>query len=214
MNYNKLIDHTLLAPTATKSQIEKLCQEAKDNNFASVCVNGDYVELAAHLLNVENCDVKVCTVIGFPLGSMSTTAKVLEARQAIFDGADEIDMVINVSWLKDKEYERLAYELGRMRRQCQNRLLKVILETCLLTDEEIVKACELCKEAGADFVKTSTGFSTGGATVHAVKLMRETVGPEMGVKASGGVKTKKDLEDMVAAGATRIGTSHGVDLVK
>ncbi len=214
MNYNKLIDHTLLAPTATKSQIEKLCQEAKDNNFASVCVNGDYVELAAHLLNVENCDVKVCTVVGFPLGAMSTTAKVLEARQAIFDGADEIDMVINISWLKDKEYERLAYELGRMRRQCQNRLLKVILETCLLTDEEIVKACELCKEAGVDFVKTSTGFSTGGATVHAVKLMRETVGPEMGVKASGGVKTKKDLEDMVAAGATRIGTSHGVDLIK
>jgi len=214
MNYNKLIDHTLLAPTATKSQIEKLCQEAKDNNFASVCVNRDYVELAAHLLNVENCDVKVCTVVGFPLGAMSTTAKVLEARQAIFDGADEIDMVINISWLKDKEYERLAYELGRMRRQCQNRLLKVILETCLLTDEEIVKACELCKEAGVDFVKTSTGFSTGGATVHAVKLMRETVGPEMGVKASGGVKTKKDLEDMVAAGATRIGTSHGVDLIK
>lgn len=214
MNYNKLIDHTLLAPTATKSQIEKLCQEAKDNNFASVCVNGDYVELASHLLNVENCDVKVCTVVGFPLGAMSTTAKVLEARQAIFDGADEVDMVINISWLKDKEYERLAYELGRMRRQCQNRVLKVILETCLLTDEEIVKACELCKEAGADFVKTSTGFSTGGATVHAVKLMRDTVGPDMGVKASGGVKTRKDLEDMVAAGATRIGTSHGIDLVK
>ncbi|MDD4532478.1 MAG: deoxyribose-phosphate aldolase [Bacilli bacterium] len=214
MKYNKLIDHTLLSPTATKAQIEKLCQEAKDNNFASVCVNGDYVELASHLLHVENCDVKVCTVVGFPLGSMSTTAKVLEARQAIFDGADEIDMVINVSWLKDKEYERLAYELGRMRRQCQNRVLKVILETCLLSDEEIVKACQLCKEAGADFVKTSTGFSTGGATVHAVKLMRKTVGPEMGVKAAGGIRTRKDLEDLVAAGATRIGTSHGIDLVK
>ncbi|MFA6796187.1 MAG: deoxyribose-phosphate aldolase [Bacilli bacterium] len=214
MNYNKLIDHTLLAPTATKAQIEKLCQEAKENDFASVCVNGDYVELAAHLLHVENCDVKVCTVVGFPLGAMSTTAKVLEARQAIFDGADEIDMVINISWLKDKEYERLDYELRRMRRQCQNRILKVILETCLLTDEEIVKACELCKEAGADFVKTSTGFSTGGATVHAVKLMRETVGPEMGVKASGGVRTRADLEAMVEAGATRIGTSHGVDLIK
>lgn len=214
MKYNKLIDHTLLSPTATKAQIEKLCQEAKDNNFASVCVNGDYVELASHLLHVENCDVKVCTVVGFPLGSMSTTAKVLEARQAIFDGADEIDMVINISWLKDKEYERLAYELGRMRRQCQNRVLKVILETCLLSDEEIVKACQLCKEAGADFVKTSTGFSTGGATVHAVKLMRKTVGPEMGVKAAGGIRTRKDLEDLVAAGATRIGTSHGIDLVK
>lgn len=214
MNYNKLIDHTLLAPTATKAQIEKLCQEAKENDFASVCVNGDYVELAAHLLHVENCDVKVCTVVGFPLGAMSTTAKVLEARQAIFDGADEIDMVINISWLKDKEYERLDYELRRMRRQCQNRILKVILETCLLTDEEIVKACELCKEVGADFVKTSTGFSTGGATVHAVKLMRETVGPEMGVKASGGVRTRADLEAMVEAGATRIGTSHGVDLIK
>lgn len=214
MKYNKLIDHTLLSPTATKAQIEKLCQEAKDNNFASVCVNGDYVELASHLLHVENCDVKVCTVVGFPLGSMSTTAKVLEARQAIFDGADEIDMVINISWLKDKEYERLAYELGRMRRQCQNRVLKVILETCLLSDEEIVKACQLCKEAGADFVKTSTGFSTGGATVHAVKLMRKTVGQEMGVKAAGGIRTRKDLEDLVAAGATRIGTSHGIDLVK
>ncbi len=212
MDYNKLIDHTNLKQDAQEADIIKLCDEAKEHHFASVCVNPNYVSLCKERL--AGSDVKVCTVIGFPLGQTTTTAKIDETKDAIFEGADEIDMVINVSWIKDKRYDKVLYEIQRLKRYCHDRILKVILETCLLSDEEIVKACEIAKEAGADFVKTSTGFSKGGATVHAVELMRKTVGPDMGVKASGGIKTKEDMIKMVEAGASRIGTSSGVELVK
>ena len=212
MDYNKLIDHTNLKQDAQEADIIKLCDEAKEHHFASVCVNPNYVSLCKERL--AGSDVKVCTVIGFPLGQTTTTAKIDETKDAIFEGADEIDMVINVSWIKDKHYDKVLYEIQRLKRYCHDRILKVILETCLLSDEEIVKACEIAKEAGADFVKTSTGFSKGGATVHAVELMRKTVGPDMGVKASGGIKTKEDMIKMVEAGASRIGTSSGVELVK
>lgn len=212
MDYNKLIDHTNLKQDAQEADIIKLCDEAKEHHFASVCVNPNYVSLCKERL--AGSDVKVCTVIGFPLGQTTTTAKIDETKDAIFEGADEIDMVINVSWIKDKRYDKVLYEIQRLKRYCHDRILKVILETCLLSDEEIVKACEIAKKAGADFVKTSTGFSKGGATVHAVELMRKTVGPDMGVKASGGIKTKEDMVKMVEAGASRIGTSSGVELVK
>jgi deoxyribose-phosphate aldolase len=214
MEYNKYIDHTLLSPTATEKDIRKLCAEALKYDFASVCVNGDYVELAHSLLNVPGSTVHVCTVVGFPLGSMDTIAKVDEAKEAIFCGADEIDMVINISWLKDKKYDMIKFELERMRRTCGSKILKVILECCLLTDEEKIKACELCKEASVDFVKTSTGFSTGGATVHDVELMKKVVGDYPHIKASGGIRDKETMLAMIKAGATRIGTSHGVDLIK
>lgn len=212
MDYNKLIDHTNLKQDAQEADIIKLCDEAKEHHFASVCVNPNYVSLCKERL--AGSDVKVCTVIGFPLGQTTTTAKIDETKDAIFEGADEIDMVINVSWIKDKRYDKVLYEIQRLKRYCHDRILKVILETCLLSDEEIVKACEIAKKAGADFVKTSTGFSKGGATVHAVELMRKTVGSDMGVKASGGIKTKEDMVKMVEAGANRIGTSSGVELVK
>ena len=211
MNYNKLIDHTILKQNATISDIEKLCKEAIEFNFMSVCVNPAYVEMCANIL--KNSDVKVCTVIGFPLGANSTAVKVFETHDAIKNGADEIDMVINVTMLKDKEYNYVFNEIKAIKNACEDKLLKVILETCLLTDEEIVKACELSVEAGADFVKTSTGFSTGGATVHHVALMRKTVGPNIGVKASGGIRTHEDLLSMVEAGANRIGTSAGCKII-
>ncbi len=212
MEYNRLIDHTLLKPDATKEEIKKLCQEAAQYDFASVCVNPGWVSYCKEQL--KGTRVNVCTVIGFPLGATSTQAKVLETTAALLDGCDEFDMVINIGKLKDGEYEYVEDEIAKLKKVVGNHVLKVIIETCLLSDEEKVKACQLAKKAGADFVKTSTGFSKGGATVHDVSLMRETVGPEMGVKASGGVKTKKELLDMVKAGANRIGTSHGIDLVK
>lgn len=212
MEYNKLIDHTLLKADASEDQIRKLCEEAKKYHFASCCVNGDYVSLVHELL--EGSGVKTCTVVGFPLGSMSTSAKVDEAKEAIFDGADEIDMVINVSWLKDKKYDQISFELERMRRTCGQKVLKVILETCLLTKDEIIKACELCKAASVDFVKTSTGFSKGGATVEDVALMKKVCGDYPHVKASGGISSKEFMEELVKAGASRIGTSHGIELVK
>lgn len=212
MDYNRLIDHTLLAPDATEAQIRKLCEEAKQYDFASVCVNPCYVAFCQRQL--EGSRVHVCTVIGFPLGATSTESKIFEAEQALEDGADEIDMVINVGALKDKRYRYVENEIHRLKKACGDKVLKVILETCLLTDDEKVKACELAKSAGADFVKTSTGFSKGGATVHDVELMRKTVGPAMGVKASGGVRSKEEMVAMVKAGATRIGTSHGVELMK
>lgn len=212
MEYNRLIDHTLLKPDATKEEIKKLCQEAAQYDFASVCVNPGWVSYCKEQL--EGTRVNVCTVIGFPLGATSTQAKVLETTAALLDGCDEFDMVINIGKLKDGEYEYVEDEIAKLKKVVGNHVLKVIIETCLLSDEEKVKACQLAKKAGADFVKTSTGFSKGGATVHDVSLMRETVGPEMGVKASGGVKTKEELLDMVKAGANRIGTSHGIDLVK
>ena len=211
MKYNKLIDHTLLKQDATPEQIIKLCEEAKEFDFMSVCVNPAYVPLAAKCL--EGSDVKVCTVIGFPLGMNLTKTKVEEAELCIKQGADEIDMVINVGMLKAGHDDYVKEEIKLLKEVAGSRVLKVIIETCLLTDEEKVRACQLSKEAGADFVKTSTGFSTGGATVHDVALMRKTVGPDMGVKASGGVRTHEDLIAMVEAGANRIGTSNGTKII-
>ena len=211
MNYNKLIDHTLLKQDATPEQIVKLCDEAKQFDFMSVCVNPAYVPLAAECL--KGSDVKVCTVIGFPLGMNLTKTKVEEAELCIKQGADEIDMVINVGMLKAGCDDYVKEEIRLLKEAAGSRVLKVIIETCLLTDDEKVRACIASKEAGADFVKTSTGFSTGGATAHDVALMRKTVGPDMGVKASGGVRTHEDLVAMVEAGANRIGTSNGTKII-
>lgn len=212
MQYNKLIDHTLLKQDARKEAIIQLCEEAKQYHFCSVCINPGFIKLCAEKL--KDSDVKVCTVIGFPLGATSTKSKVEEVKQAIIDGADELDMVINVSYLKDRDLEYVLNDIKAVvdEAHASHKLVKVIIETCLLTDEEKVIACELSKKAGADFVKTSTGFSTGGATKEDVALMRKTVGAEMGVKASGGVRTFEDMIAMVEAGANRIGTSGGVKL--
>lgn len=213
MNINKLIDHTALKPNTNKESILKLIAEAKTYDFASVCVNPCWVALAHQEL--KNTDVKVCTVIGFPLGANTTEVKVFETKDAIEKGAQEIDMVINIAMLKDKEYDYVENEIHQIVEAAKDKaIVKVIIETCLLTDEEKIKACELSKKAGADFVKTSTGFSTGGATVHDIALMRKTVGAEMGVKASGGVHTHEEALAMVEAGATRIGASVGVKLLK
>ena len=212
MNYNKLIDHTLLKQDAMPEQIIKLCDEAKHFDFMSVCVNPAYVPLAAECL--KDSDVKVCTVIGFPLGMNLTKTKVEEAVLAVKEGAEEVDMVINVGMLKAGHDDYVKEEIYEIKQAVgRNIVLKVIIESCLLNNDEIVRACLAAKAAGADFVKTSTGFSTGGATVEAVKLMRETVGPEMGVKASGGVRTHEDLIAMVEAGANRIGTSSGAKII-
>ncbi|BDA09531.1 deoxyribose-phosphate aldolase [Megamonas funiformis] len=213
MNINKLIDHTALKPNTNKKSILKLIAEAKTYDFASVCVNPCWVALAHQEL--KNTDVKVCTVIGFPLGANTTEVKVFETKDAIEKGAQEIDMVINIAMLKDKEYDYVENEIHQIVEAAKDKaIVKVIIETCLLTDEEKIKACELSQKAGADFVKTSTGFSTGGATVHDIALMRKTVGAEMGVKASGGVHTHEEALAMVEAGATRIGASAGVKLLK
>jgi len=211
MNYNKLIDHTLLKQDATPEQIVKLCEEAKQYDFMSVCVNPAYVPLAAQCL--KGSDVKVCTVIGFPLGMNLTKTKVEEAELAIKEGADEIDMVINVGMLKAGHDDYVEEEIRELKAVAGSKVLKVIIETCLLTDDEKVRACVASKNAGADFVKTSTGFSTGGATPADVALMRKTVGPDMGVKASGGVSSHEDLIAMVEAGASRIGTSKGTKII-
>lgn len=212
MKYNKLIDHTLLKADASEEEIIKLCKEAKEYDFMSVCVNPCFLELVKKEL--AGSDVKACVVVGFPLGAMRSEAKAFEAKNAVENGANEVDVVINVGALKDKKYDYVLNELKLVRNAIPNVVLKVIIETCLLTKEEIIKASELVKESGADFVKTSTGFSKYGARVEDVKLMRETVGPDFGVKASGGVKTHEDLLNMVEAGATRIGTSNGVALMK
>ncbi|MBM6749083.1 deoxyribose-phosphate aldolase [Megamonas rupellensis] len=213
MNINKLIDHTALKPNTTKESILKLITEAKTYDFASVCVNPCWIELAHQEL--KNTDVKVCTVIGFPLGANTTEVKVFEAKDAIEKGAQEIDMVINIAMLKDKEYDYVENEIHQIVEAAKDKaIVKVIIEACLLTDEEKIKACELSQKAGADFVKTSTGFSTGGATVHDVALMRKTVGTDMGVKASGGVHTHEEALTMIEAGANRIGASAGVKLLK
>lgn len=206
------IDHTLLKPEATEKQVENLCAEAVEYNFCSVCVNPWFVPLCAKLL--RRSGVKVCTVIGFPLGATTPETKAYETRNVIGEGAEECDMVINVGALKSGDYGLVERDVrGVVRAARANTIVKVILETCLLTDEEKVKACEIAKKAGADYVKTSTGFSTGGATAEDIALMRKTVGPEMGVKASGGVRTKEDAENMVKAGATRIGASASVKIV-
>ncbi len=208
----KLFDHTILKADATREAVAKICEEAKEYGFMSVCVNSYYTAFVAEKL--KDSDVKVCTVVGFPLGQMSTKAKAAETELAVKDGADEIDMVINVGALKDKEYDVVCNDIKEVKKACGQALLKVIIETCLLTDEEKVKACELAKEAGADYVKTSTGFSTGGADAHDVELMRKTVGDSMGVKASGGIRDKETAEKMVKAGARRLGTSATVAICK
>lgn len=209
-----MIDHTLLKPDATPDQIAQLCYEARKYGFASVCVNPTHVRLCADLL--KGTPVKVCTVIGFPLGATSPEVKAFETQTAIHQGATEIDMVINIGALKAGDYELVARDIRSVVQvgHSAGALVKVILETGLLNEEEKVTACLLSKEAGADFVKTSTGFSTGGATVDDIALMRRVVGPEMGVKASGGVRTREDAESMVKAGASRIGASAGVKIVQ
>lgn len=212
MKLTSIIDHTLLAADATSAQIARLCQEAREYSFASVCVNSCRVAQARTLL--EGCPVKVCTVVGFPLGAMSTRAKADETRSAVEDGADEIDMVINVGYIKDGDWDGVLDDIMAVREACKGRVLKVILETCLLTDDEIVRACRTAVRAGADFVKTSTGFSKGGATVHAVSLMRSTVGADVGVKASGGIRDAESARAMVEAGASRLGCSAGVAIAK
>ena len=211
MSYAKYIDHTLLAMNATEDQIRKLCDEAKEYHFYSVCVNSGYVPLAASLLKGSN--VKVCSVVGFPLGAMLTSAKAFETEMAVKAGAQEIDMVINVGWLKSNNWQAVKNDIEAVFNACGDVPLKVILETCLLSKDEIVKVCNICKEIGVAFVKTSTGFSVSGATVEDVKLMCETVGDKMGVKASGGIRDRATAEKMVEAGATRLGASAGIAIV-
>lgn len=212
MNLAKYVDHTLLKQDATQEQIKQLCEEAAEYVFASVCINPYWVSYASDLL--AESDVKVCTVIGFPLGASSSATKFFEAKNAIDNGANEIDMVINVGELKAKNDANVQADIAAVVKASHpEAIVKVIIETCLLTKEEIVTACELSVAAGADFVKTSTGFSTGGATVEDVKLMKETVGDKALVKASGGVRSLEDAKNMIAAGADRLGTSSGIALV-
>jgi len=209
-----MIDHTLLKPDATQDQIAQLCYEARKYGFATVCVNPTYVRLCAQLL--KGSTVGICTVVGFPLGATPPEVKAYEAQRALDDGATEVDMVINIGALKSKDYALVERDIGTLARTSHagGSLLKVIIEAALLNDEEKVKACELAKAAGADYVKTSTGFGPGGATAHDVELMRRTVGPEMGIKAAGGIRNLEDAQTMVAAGATRIGASAGVKIVQ
>ncbi|WP_159543965.1 deoxyribose-phosphate aldolase [Streptococcus halichoeri] len=212
MEINQYIDHTLLKADSVKAQIDQLIAEAKDYHFASVCINPTWVAYAAKAL--KDSDVKVCTVVGFPLGATSSATKAFETQTALADGADEIDMVINIGALKDGDNQAVEKDIRGVVKASGDKLVKVIIETCLLTDEEKVRACQLAVKAGADFVKTSTGFSTGGATLADVKLMRETVGPDFGVKASGGARSFEDAKAFIEAGATRIGTSAGVAIMK
>ncbi len=207
----RMIDHTILKADATEMEVEKLCNEALEYNFASVCINPAMVEKAATML--KGSDVKVCTVIGFPLGATTTEVKAFETEDVIKKGATEVDMVINIGKLKEGNLEYVKKDIEAVVNAAKGKALtKVIIETCLLTDEEKVTACKLSKEAGADFVKTSTGFSTGGATASDIKLMRETVGPELGVKASGGVRSNADAIAMIENGATRIGASASISI--
>ncbi len=205
----KMIDHTLLKPEATEEMIKKVCKEALDYNFASVCINPGNVKLVSELL--KGSDVKVCTVIGFPLGANTSEVKAFETEDAIKNGAQEVDMVINIGKLKAKDYDYVKKDIEAVVNAAKGKALtKVIIETCLLTDEEKIAVCKLCKEAGADYVKTSTGFSTGGSTPEDVKLMRDTVGKDMGVKASGGVRSYEDALKVIEAGASRIGASASI----
>ncbi|GIN89670.1 deoxyribose-phosphate aldolase [Siminovitchia terrae] len=212
-NIAQMIDHTLLKPDATKEQIKALCEDAKEYEFASVCVNPVWVEAAAAFLN--GTDVKVCTVIGFPLGASTSDVKAFETKDAIEKGAQEVDMVINIGALKSRDLDLVEKDIQAVTAAAKDKaLVKVIIETCLLTDDEKQIACEISKQAGADFVKTSTGFSTGGATEQDVALMRKTVGSQMGVKASGGVRSQEDAVNMINSGATRIGTSSGAKILE
>lgn len=214
MNIAKYIDHTLLKPEATRKDVEKLCGEALEHGFYSVCINGCRVKYAAELLDPS--DVKVCAVIGFPLGASTTKVKVMETRTAVSDGADEIDMVMNIGKFKDEEYEYVLEDIKAVVEEAHGKdaLVKVILETCLLDNEEIVKACEICLEAGADFVKTSTGFNKEGATLEAVAVMKKTVGDRALVKAAGGVRNYQAAIDFINAGASRLGCSSSVAVVE
>ena len=212
MGLNKYIDHTILKATASGTDVQKLCEEAIEHEFYSVCVNGCYVADAKHLL--QGTDVKIAAVVGFPLGAMTTAAKVFEAKEAVENGASEIDMVINVAKLKDGEFKYVENEIRQIKEAIGDNVLKVIIETCYLTDEEKVKACELSLAAKADFVKTSTGFGTDGATYEDVKLMKSVVGDNAKVKASGGVRDKETAQKYINLGAERLGTSSGIDIVK
>ncbi|MGY0755937.1 deoxyribose-phosphate aldolase [Staphylococcus haemolyticus] len=212
MNYAKFIDHTLLKPESTRQQIDQIIDEAKEYNFKSICVNPTHVKYAAERLN--DSDVLVCTVIGFPLGANTTATKIFETEDAIKNGASEIDMVINIGALKDGRFEDVQKDIEGVVGAANGKTVKVIIETVLLSDEEKVKASELAKAAGADYVKTSTGFAGGGATPEDVKLMKDTVGDELEVKASGGVRSLEDFNKMIDAGATRIGASAGVQIIQ
>jgi deoxyribose-phosphate aldolase len=214
MKFAKYFDHTLLKPEATEADIKKLCAEAREYDFASVCVNSCYAEYAAQQLT--DCDVNVCCVVGFPLGAMCTDAKAFEADMACSAGASEIDMVISIGALRDGRFDDVSDDIAAVAGIVyeHDAILKVILETCLLTDEEIKKACTIAVDAGADFVKTSTGFSAGGAEADKVRLMKETVGDEAKVKASGGIRDLAAAEKMIEAGASRIGTSAAVSIMK
>ena len=212
MKLEKFIDHTILKPEATAEEVKKICSEAKEYGFASVCVNPYYAALVSNEL--KGTDINTCVVIGFPLGANTKEIKTLETVQAVKNGAQEVDMVINISALKNKTYEIVKEDIEAVVRAANKRaIVKVIIETCLLSEEEKVKACQIAKEAGADFVKTSTGFSTAGANSHDVALMRKTVGEEMGVKASGGIRDYDKALEMITAGASRIGVSASIAIV-
>lgn len=206
-----MIDHTILKPEAKKEDIEKICEEAKLNGFKSVCVNPCWVSLSSQILS--DTDVKICTVIGFPLGANTSSVKAFETKEFINNGCDEIDMVINIGFLKDKKYDAVKSDIKAVVDAAEGKLVKVILETCLLEKEEIMKASEISMEAGANFVKTSTGFSKAGALVEDIIIMRQVVGNNLGVKASGGIRTLEDFNNMVKAGATRIGASAGINII-
>ncbi|MBZ9609628.1 deoxyribose-phosphate aldolase [Clostridium estertheticum] len=213
MRIEQYIDHTLLKQEACEDQIIKVCSEAKEYGFASVCANAYYASLVRKEL--EGSNVKTCIVVGFPLGATTKEVKAFEAKQAIENGAQEIDMVVNVGAIKSNKFDVVKDEIKAVVGACKGyALVKVIIETCLLTDAQKVRVCQIAKEAGADFVKTSTGFSTGGATIHDVKLMRETVGAEMGVKASGAVRTAEDAKAVIEAGASRVGASSSIAIVQ
>jgi len=212
MNYNKMIDHTVLKADTPLETVKRICDEAMEYGFASVCINPCHVAYCADYL--KDSDVNVCTVIGFPLGANTSAVKAFETKDAIANGADEIDMVMNIGALKDKNYDLVRDDVKAVVEAANGTLVKVILETCLLTEDEIKKACELCVEAKVDYVKTSTGFSTRGATIEDVRIMKEAVHGKAKVKAAGGVRTPEDMVKIVAAGADRIGTSAGCSLVK
>ena len=212
MKINKFIEHTVLSQDADEKKIDKLIAEAKEHDFASVCVNSCWTKKCAEAL--KDSDVNVCVVVGFPLGAMDTKSKAFETKTAIENGADEIDMVINVGWLKSGRYSDVEDDIREVKKACGDKHLKVIIECCLLTDEEKVMACKLSEKAGADFVKTSTGFSKSGATVEDVALMRKTVGDRLGVKAAGGIRDGKTAVAMIKAGASRLGCSAGIKIIE
>ena len=212
MELNKYIDHTLLKPEAVEADIIKLCQEALEYNFMSVCVNPTWVSLASELL--DDSDVKVCTVIGFPLGATTSRVKALEAQEAVKSGASEVDMVINIGWVKSGDFDKVKEDIESVvEAVSQKAHVKVIIETCLLNSEEIAQVSRLVEEAGADFVKTSTGFSIGGAKIEDVTLIRSSISPSMGLKASGGISNRQEALAMIKAGATRLGASKGIEIV-